>query len=402
MMSYVLQGFASITFGPLLGLLFVFFSSQPTSDSYFALSKNLPVATYLLPMATNIHQSNLIVALSVLVSSVKRLQTTTPLAENTFIIRLVWYQMLAAVIGTASYALIHEWAANRRAFLVTFHMLAVGVTFIFIVYTQHVYPPEQGHALRGITAACSSEQGWPVVYVSVAVSMAERVAKAQPTQYRSANMGQVEGFFGGAGTLIIVIIVIYLAWILAYCIRECCIIAYIEFCRLVRLKPRRVAGIAFAATWTVSSACFAAFAMKSLFQQRDQHRKASLGSLVNDEWGFGQVMAVMAWIPLLQDMSIALWGEYLPAEHLRWENMLIAAHLSPDATKYGWERYKQKPQYTKLEPEGTFRDVEAAADASAPQSSSVDTCAPGPGALSRRETWEREEDWGHLTDPIAG
>jgi len=143
MASYIFQGFASIAFGPLFGLASIFAGPEPTSNVALP-ERGLCITTYFLPMATTMHQSNLIVAISVLASPVKRLQTTTPLAERAFINGLAGYQMLAAFIGTASYAVTHEVTA-RRAWLVSIHMFAVGV---ISTYTSR--PPSMNTRFNGV------------------------------------------------------------------------------------------------------------------------------------------------------------------------------------------------------------------------------------------------------------
>ncbi|KAK0652796.1 hypothetical protein B0T16DRAFT_455143 [Cercophora newfieldiana] len=382
MVSYVLQGLASITFGPLLGFLSVFIASEPDLDSYFALPKALWMTEYVLPTATSIHQTNLIIALSVLVSSVKRLQTTTPLAERALITGLVGYQMLAAVIGTASYAITHE-QSRGRSFLVTIYMLTVGILYAFVTASKQAYFPARGYALGNITAVCTTDYGWPAVEINLAempLTMAQKIAKAQPKRYKYDENATAE-FFGSIGLIILLIVIIIC--ILAILQRFAEFLGralpgpYYAFCQFVGLKPRRVAGIAAVAVWTVLSAFLASLALVALFRLRDQHRQASRDRYADDEWGFGQVMAVMAWIPVFQDILEALIG----------------------TANYRWElRVQKKQEYSKLEggsSDDSDHDEEAA---SAPQSSSVNT-ASSQGALSRRETWPRNESGGYL--PVA-
>ena len=233
MVSWVLQGFASITFEPLLGLASVVIGSKPELDAYFALPQDLWVTEYFLPMTTSIHQVNLVVALSVLVSSVKRLQSTTPLAEEAFITRLRGHHLLVAVIGTASYA-ITRGKTRGRSFLVAVYMLAAGIVCAYIGTSKQSYLPARGNALKKITAICTIEHGWPVVEVNMAESP---ISTAQPRPDEPLDVGSVvAAVFGGFGFGIVYFFFIFLFlftnfWsILTY--------PYYVFCRLVDLKPR--------------------------------------------------------------------------------------------------------------------------------------------------------------------
>jgi len=247
-------------------------------------------------------------------SSVKRLQSVIPLAEQAFITGLAGYQMFAAAIGAGSYAIIHK-PTRCRSILVAIHMMAVGVIYIFIAASKHEYSFKRGQALRGITTICSAEHGWPSLEINVETSMGERIAKAQPKLYNQPyehSDTPTSDFFITFGLLIVVAALLSVAFQVAPYgakgFRNC----YFLFCRAVNRKPKRVAGIIIVAVWTVFSVFLTIPSLLALYRQREQHRQASQGSYTDDEWGFGQVMAVMAWIPVLQEFVIALYGQYSP------------------------------------------------------------------------------------------
>lgn len=113
-------------------------------------------------------------------------------------------------------------------------------------------------------------------------------------------------------------------------------------------------------------------------------------------------MAVMAWIPVLQDNldCVDRWVPHLVPFPADGHISLMRARFFPGTAKYCWELHEQnKNRYGKLESgpvDDNDNEEEAGTEAGPPHSSSVDSA---PGAAHRRETWPRNESGAYL--PVA-
>jgi len=75
-------------------------------------------------------------------------------------------------------------------------------------------------------------------------------------------------------------------------------------------RPYRFAGITLATLGTFIRTYLTAVSLAGLFHQRQQLRAASGDQYADDQWGFGQVTAVMAWIPVAQEALFACFSMF--------------------------------------------------------------------------------------------
>lgn len=80
---------------------------------------------------------------------------------------------------------------------------------------------------------------------------------------------------------------------------------YLDLCARAGFRPKRLAGLAFMALIGGLGSILAWTALVSLIRQREQLRRASGKNYADNEWGFGQVTAVMTWISAVQDVIFA-------------------------------------------------------------------------------------------------
>jgi len=130
MYSYAIQGVSSLLFGPILGMLALYAGSDPDSDSFLALPTMLWLSETFAPLARSTHQTNMVIAFSVLFATLIRVRQACPLAERDFLQRLVGYEVLVSIICTMSYLPMHESSKLRKTVLCCYLLGTVVMVFI--------------------------------------------------------------------------------------------------------------------------------------------------------------------------------------------------------------------------------------------------------------------------------
>lgn len=320
MISYVLQGITSLLFGPLLWLtsLYVGSSDSEDDDTFFQTPEDLWVTEYFGPAATTIQQANILVAFSVFAASVVRLQDVTPLAEKTFLTSLSHYQLTAAIICTISYMTIHK-RSSLKTFAVVIYMIAAFLMFLVVASPEkNTFPAHQARVLQAITAFCIKDYDWPVTAIPEhqeehhsrppldidQLHPALRVLVLPLLFVCGVVLSLVFKFVAG---IIVEIILFILGMICLFIYRRLSQLYY-ALCQATHLSPMRFGGILLIALTGILSALLISMTLFELFRQRTQLQKATGGEYADNQWGFGQVMSVMAWVPVVQDILISIIG----------------------------------------------------------------------------------------------
>ncbi|RKL08877.1 hypothetical protein BFJ70_g16732 [Fusarium oxysporum] len=165
MSSYAIQGISSLLFGPILGILALYASSDPDSDSFFALPAKLWVSEAFAPVARSIHQTNVIVAFSVLFATLIRVRQACSVAERDFLQHLVGYEVLVSVICTLSYLPMHESSKLRKTALCFYVLGTIIMVFIARDWTSISAEP-YASAYEAVTKYCVQQYDWPVPEIS--------------------------------------------------------------------------------------------------------------------------------------------------------------------------------------------------------------------------------------------
>lgn len=313
MTSYILQGVTSLLFGPLLGFPAAYTAPATTKDGMFGVPDGAYISKHLLPVATNIHQANILVAFSTFVASAVRLAQIAPLAELVFIASLAHYQFLTAVLCTVSYEAVHQKKPLRA--LVRIYMLVATAMYIHVSRSAtKPYPVAHAKALQDVTAFCVRDRDWP----------AAEIAPEQPEEWsylrerfrvdglpwyltwyvtfnRLTNLFPIVALVAATALGVVGLCVYPLSQRIAAAFNK----PYHDLCKHLNFGPERFAGIVLAALATVIGTCLTAVSLAGLFHQRQQLRAASGDQYADNQWGFGQVTAVMAWIPVAQEALFA-------------------------------------------------------------------------------------------------
>jgi hypothetical protein len=302
MTSYYIQGIITLILGPLLAFLLVVYRGQSPADLPSADIPNadlpnidLPkvnpsnagpsdpdssktessLPTWLsaaIPLARYHHQANHIIALSVLIASAVRLSQAVPLAEISLIDSLSMYQLLNILICSITEPILFEDHGDVTVPLATasLYRLVIFTLGGFVVPIMSSWA-SKSPALQQISKLCTSEWDYPYIPPSTDSSLP-----------------------GGVGTEISIALLIGIAGVIF-------IFLFVSFYirhRWFNLISSSV-GVAMAFGGGVSL-------LVKLQRIRHQLQIAAGDAYQDSEWGFGQIMAVLVWYPVIEESIRAL------------------------------------------------------------------------------------------------
>ncbi len=287
MSSYVIQGIFSLVFGPALGVLSLYAGSDPDSDSYFVLPAKLWVSELFVPVAKSIHQTNIIIAFSVLFATLIRVRQFCPMAERIFLQHLITYEFLTAVMCAFSYLAMHDSSKMKQTAL-GFYIIGTFVMFRIAqdwtdLRTDHYVP-----AFEAITKYCVQQHDWPVPDINLVTlpnPKSDRFSVLTILLLSTIPLGICLGTFlsimrGNDRSLVVNAIVAVLDSA-AGVGRRFYDGPYKSACRKLRFGPMRLATILLTAAFTVISLVMLWTKLWALQAQRENLRTAS-GSAYQD------------------------------------------------------------------------------------------------------------------------
>jgi hypothetical protein len=153
-------------------------------------------------------------------------------------------------------------------------------------------PPGAGDpVLRELTDICHRETKY---------SSANSASQRTPNELNDAKFNMV--FWPSLVAMALVVLGIF-----------CCVPfsrRWLVSCRRLALRPQKLEGciLLLPALFLMSSTCFLSLVILewhrlSLQQVTGEANKES-------EWGFGQVLAVLLWLPLVEEFFVVVWGKY--------------------------------------------------------------------------------------------
>jgi hypothetical protein len=291
MISYIIQGITSVLFGPLLDIICLIVGSNPASDSFTDLPRRFWISQVFGPIALSLHRANIIIAVSVLVASLIHLRHACPVAEMEFIDHLAGFQCATAIICTFSYLPIHE-ASELRTFIYNLYAVGCGIMSL-LVSSLARYPSSYAEGLQALMTYCVVHHDWPKSHMDVT----QPPIKKEMKSLREKTPTILTGFLSLG-------IVVGALWCYAPAQNP-----YVRFCRALHIGPRRF--VAIAVSFIVLAGCFLVQMVKlwQLLYARQSLQIASGQFDQPSEWGFGQITAVMMWLPVAVDIIFAIRGK---------------------------------------------------------------------------------------------
>ncbi|KAK3379010.1 hypothetical protein B0T24DRAFT_610532 [Lasiosphaeria ovina] len=314
MISYALQGATSIIFGPLLGVLALYMGADPSFDTLFSLPAQLWVAKYFFPVANSIHQANIVTAFSVLLAADIRTQNVSPVAEREFLQQLAAYEFVICLICTLSYLPIHSSSPLKKAVMMVYVLATAIMLIAASTWTYNDYGP----VLEAITNYCVRDRDWPVPGIPIAQHPTKPEPnpkeESPPPSFWVSILAVISfGVAGVVGLFVLGLLAFVLGWFVSILIRSVLYVLslslqgpYLATTRLLRVGPRRM-GILIMLVLLSAVWIFVVWLALASFISKRQRLRALAGALYQDnEWGFGQITALLTWLPVFQDTLFAL------------------------------------------------------------------------------------------------
>jgi hypothetical protein len=300
MFSYAVQGISSLLFGPILGLVSLYAGSDPGSDSLLVLPAKLWVSEPFVPVARSIHQTNMIIAFSVLFATLLRVRRVCPMAERNFLQHLVGYEVLAAVICILSYLPVHE-SSRQKKTVMLFYIVATVITFFVARGSMGLRADLYASTFEAITKHCVQQHDWPLPEISFEPPTAfEPPTSFEPPTpkeevsswvwalaFATSPLWATLGYVVVSITLIVVFLLLYRVLNLVNAVMPTIMSIltppYMAGCHLLRVGPMRLSAILVAAGFPGLTVALFWTTFWALLVQRQRLRAASGGAYQDND-----------------------------------------------------------------------------------------------------------------------
>lgn len=299
MTSYTIQGLSTILLGPILAAICLTrdMRRQDGKDSFFELDpaslQNLgPWMTGLIRMARRHHYNNSLIMVSISIALIVQLNTPyLPVAELDFVKSLAGFQLVLwqlSTLGTGYFVLPDLDGPNSwRAAFHNFHNFQLWVSFIYIIFIKE--PPGAGTLIvRELTGLCHLHKNYPNLD-----SAFRRRPEGWSLMYDFILWPSL------AGVALAVPGLLWYFWS-----------RWVILCQWLRVRPRKFAGclVLFPALLCFSVTCLLYLVW---FEGKRLDLQQITGPAYQDSgWGFGQVLAVLVWLPLAEECVAVFWGRH--------------------------------------------------------------------------------------------
>jgi len=267
MISYIIQGVSVILLGPVLAM--VVLAVEADREHWFILTTK--------PLARSIYQTNMILALSAVTASVVRFRQAAPVGEVEFLVLLDVFEDVISVVCVVSYLLVERSSLKKWITICTYG-IATSAMYIASVLVR-ISPTTQSQVIANITTSCVAEHQYPAPVLNQPLNPRKQIAVYIVTIFGALSAFIYFGFTFGEQRIK----------------------------RLFR-KGYIIAALFIILGLAGLTASFT-YLLNQMIYQRRELQKASSSTYQDNEWGFGQIIALMAWIPLALKLLLAIPGK---------------------------------------------------------------------------------------------
>jgi len=281
MVSYVLQGVVTAVLGP-VPVLVALLKWNRQWPFYEAHERGSRIPGIIRELAIHSLKVNFINAMAVNFTIAVRRTAKAPFLEAGFGGALAMYQVwicLVSLISWHSYFEAHYFSplASHRFFHAIWFFV-IMVCFLVTFFAKD----DTGSGLRGdVATQCEVQRGFP----------------------RPEGVRQREVLIM-AGLAVVTFPIFIFFWII-------CPFRRVNDSSRAIVGSRRVVGMVYAAYLTAALSCAIIILLRSMFHTRAQAKTFSKDAYEDDNWGFGQVMAVVLWLGFLSDSICIIRGKEL-------------------------------------------------------------------------------------------
>ena len=283
MISYLLQAISTILFGSVFANIIIHFQLR---DSRLLPGLYSIIFEAALDVANTILKTNLFVSFSVAIASLIRITQVPPVGEFYFMGDIAMFQ------GLITYGFYFSSLAYGDSFIFKYYFYQLSVVFLFLVgHLNGALPPSQKDVLEDLVTHCAIERDYPLA--------------ANGTVSRSI-----------LATCSSILTILFIGAAVFNYFRNSIQSVYNKLWNpfsansksfLLHVRPR---SKSLRVVLVLATACWMALLISLMVTgERDRQRFhiASDSSNQDSQWGFGQVVAVMSWAPVLHDISIKVF-----------------------------------------------------------------------------------------------
>lgn len=307
MISYSFQGVVTILLGSVFTVFVLFFNPNRAESSYFANS----TYHWLYQIGTEIawcaFQINLFLAVSIAIATMARFRQVVPVAELVFLASLLQYESYVLVTGFYSSALLFE-SLQRY--------VAIYILMLFCPLFLMELPNDTSNRLADIIRSCATVRdypnpeflisyhvallGWSMIIYGAGTTFMFLLGAGNVNVPRDDCRARNSGFCSAAGFICVRI------GSKVKLLRDACILlrpCYSRFCSAIRVCSRWWGAL----TISFGTIVWTTMMVLSFIDLQSNRRKLqdlSNSAYQEEQWGFGQVMAILAWVPFFQDFFV--------------------------------------------------------------------------------------------------
>ncbi|RSM12021.1 hypothetical protein CDV31_006471 [Fusarium ambrosium] len=291
MVSYALQGIVAMTFGPCLLIIYMFWGE--TRHGLFKLLLRLTIPT---------HRANAFTAVCVLISLAIRLFGKAPAFERRFCGTFAVYQLFVSGVGIAFYFFFHRFKDRVQSilFIALFGASVISCLAGFGVQMLHI--PGAMNVLAGRTEGGAEFFSSPPQKIFTDCHEMKGFPWAHPGEDNFAS-GEVTGLCVGSIVLLLGFVVLFI-WKqkrLDQANKHASTSS-----RFSRFNLARTALLILPFLITASTGSALVRMFMAMQKIRQDIQKYGKDEYKDNEWGFGQVMAVIVWVQYVGDLVTIL------------------------------------------------------------------------------------------------
>lgn len=290
MISYLLQAISTALFGPIFAAVIMYFELKNGRSS----GLNSMIFEAALEIADMVLKTNIILSFSVGVAGVFRTTQSPPLGERTF----MGYLSIFQCVITLGFYFSSIAYGNSFIFKYYLYQLSVMVSNILVLVLLSALLSSRTDILKGVMSQCAIEHNFPLA--------------VKRTSSRTVAI------YWGSCLAVGLLAVGFLVAVLPESMKNLIQAARsrsrrslsTNSTRYLHISPRfNFLGVGFllcAAFWTG----IIIYLMVAVERDRQKLQTASGSPNQDSQWGFGQVMAVVSWAPVLHDIFVKAKGSF--------------------------------------------------------------------------------------------
>lgn len=312
MISYLIQALATFVFGPMLSTILVICDPDRFQPPYFRLSRQHWLAQIGVNLAGSIHRTNILIALSILLSATIRIQQVAPLAEVQFLDTLALYELYLAYSSMFLSLPISPTALKGWGSLAVYYFIIL--VLMFRMTFMRKFPNQNSTAMEEITRHCAIQKDYHLPDF-ISTTRTEEDPQLRRLQTRLKVLVPIG--------MILLVGLVALKWLRRPILKLYMRLSvpfkllrnpfsslgrlYLELCSFIRIDKNLLLIVAACVTMSGVWMFFAISTAQTLQNQRILMQKLSGDAYQDNQWGFGQIMAVLVWAQFVEQLVHAIF-----------------------------------------------------------------------------------------------